>query len=137
MLPDVWGPCTWNFIHLMTIGYPLHPTEQEKRNYKNFFNSLVGVLPCNKCKYNLSQNLKKYPLTENILASRMNFVRWGIDLHNLVNYHTGKPMLSYSEALTSINNCMKPIQKKNDFFSYMAVGLVILICIYIFFIRKS
>jgi len=130
MLPEIWGPYAWNFIHLVTLDYPLYPTDSEKKHYKEYFTMLVYVLPCDKCKHNLFQNIKKHPLTDTVLSCRKNLVRWGIDLHNIVNYHTGKPILSYTVALNAINNLVNP-QKKNNNLSYLIIGIMILIGIYI------
>jgi hypothetical protein len=131
MLPEIWGKHAWNFIHLVTLGYPLNPTDYDKKHYKEYFTALVYILPCDKCKYNLHQNIKKYPLTNTVLSCRKNLVKWGIDLHNVVNYHTNKPILSYTDALESINKLVDPPEKKNDSIYYLVIGIALLIGIYI------
>lgn len=108
MLPEIWGNYGWKFIHLITVAYPNNPTEDEKREHYDFFQTLKYVLPCTKCRYNLTHHLKKYPLTEEVLSCRKNFVKWGIDLHNVVNYYIGKPMLTYTEAMNEINKLVNP-----------------------------
>ena len=35
MLPEIWGKHGWNFLHLITMGYPDNPTEDEKRQYRS------------------------------------------------------------------------------------------------------
>jgi len=112
MLPKIWGRYGWDFIHLVTMAYPKNPTDQEKLNYYNYFHALQHVLPCKKCQRNMANHLKKYPITNQVLSSRAELVKWGIDLHNIVNYYTGKPMLTYPEAMKSINELMQP--KKNS-----------------------
>ena len=47
--PNLWGPHGWKFIHYVTFGYPINPTNQDKENYKMFFLSLQNILPCSKC----------------------------------------------------------------------------------------
>src|ERR1044071_8282532 len=103
MLPEIWGRYGWYFFHFVTMGYPDNPTIQDKIHYSQYIQNLQYVLPCDKCKNNLKQHLKKYPLTTEALANRTNFVKWGIDLHNIVNYYFGKPMVSYDEALADLN----------------------------------
>jgi len=133
MLPDIWGKHAWNFIHLITLAYPQYPTEVEKSQYRDFFYSLVYVLPCKKCRNNLAQNLSNYPLSDAVLSSRTAFVRWGIDLHNIVNKHTGKYVLSYDEALIEINKLVnngKNNSNNNQTF-YLLIIIVIMIGLYV------
>ena len=98
MNPKFWGPHGWYFLHSITMHYPKNPSEQEKQIYFNFFKSLENVLPCEKCAYNYSQNLKKLPL-EPALENRDKLVRWLIGVHNEVNKETGKREYSYEEVI--------------------------------------
>ena len=98
MNPKFWGPHGWYFLHSITMHYPKNPSEQEKQIYFNFFKSLENVLPCEKCAYHYSQNLKKLPL-EPALESRDTLVRWLIGVHNEVNKETGKREYSYEEVI--------------------------------------
>ncbi len=59
MLPEIWGKYCWTFIHLLTLEYPEFPTQADKENYKEYFESLQKVLPCEKCRNNLETHLKK------------------------------------------------------------------------------
>ena len=84
---NIWGPPAWTFLHTVTFNYPENPTEDDKRNFYNFFMNLQHVLPCEKCKAHYKQNIKKYDLKNN-LGSRQDLVKWLIDLH-LVRYPVG------------------------------------------------
>ena len=97
--PSIWGPHGWKFLHYVSLGYPSNPSEEDKRNYKNFYTSLQHILPCAKCASNYSHNLKKYPI-DNHLSNRDTLVRWVIDIHNKVNSETGKKEYTYEEALS-------------------------------------
>lgn len=134
MLPEIWGKCAWNLIHLVTLDYPENPSDIDKQNYYDFFYSLRYILPCAKCRNNLSNHLKKYPLTNEILSNRADLIKWGIDLHNIVNYYTGKPMLTYPEAMNEINKMVYP---KKNFFNkpvYLLLLLIIFIVVcYLFY----
>ena len=81
---NVWGPPAWTFLHTVTYNYPENPTNEDKSNYLNFFDSLKHVIPCDKCKGHYKENLKKYDLN-NSLNSRKDLARWFYDIHNLVN----------------------------------------------------
>lgn len=137
MLPDIWGKHAWNFLHLVTIGYPEYPTEQDKQHYYDFFHSIRYILPCAKCRNNLTQHLEKYPLTDQVLSSKANLVKWLIDLHNVVNYYTGKPMIPYVEAMNNINNLTHPKKDNQTLYTILVIVAFILLCylIYYYFIR--
>lgn len=135
MLPTIWGKYAWPFIHMVTLDYPENPTDADKKNYYNFFMSLQYVLPCAKCRKNMSQHLKKYPLTNEALANRASLVKWAIDLHNIVNYYTGKPMLSYEEAMNEINKMAEPDEAKStDYIYIIFIIIALIIIIYLLYI---
>ena len=45
MLTTVWGPPMWHFLHTMSFNYPVEPTLENKKHYKNFIYNLRHVLP--------------------------------------------------------------------------------------------
>lgn len=102
MKPEVWGPHAWIFLHSVTMNYPKDPTQQDKKEMRDFFNSLRYVLPCEKCAKSLQKHMMKCPLTDNILNSRDSLVKWLIDIHNIVNKENDKAVLSYQTAIQKI-----------------------------------
>ncbi len=97
--PTIWGPHLWKFMHYYTLSYPEDPTEEDKDNLYNFFNTIQTVLPCEKCRYNFKSHLEKTPLTEEIMSNNVNVVRWLFDIHNEVNKSTNKPVLLYDDFI--------------------------------------
>ena len=85
ILTSVWGPSLWHALHCISVNYPVNPSTNDKRNYKNFVMSLRYVLPCGKCRENLTDNLKLHPLTATALKNRRNFSKWMYELHEVVN----------------------------------------------------
>ncbi len=130
MKPEEWGPSTWKFIHATTMEYPENPTDNDKRNYYNLFYNLQNVLPCQKCKLNYARHLEVLPLTPQVLSSRANLIRWGIDLHNIVNEDTGKPVLSYDQALEQFNSNLDPPQDHSDTIKIIIIIVIILAVIF-------
>ncbi len=102
--PDVWGPHLWKSLHMITLGYPNEPTEEQRKNYKSFFENFHLVIPCSICANNYKQNLIDIPLTNDILKNKDSLIKWLIDIHNLVNKETGKGILSYEEAIALMKN---------------------------------
>jgi hypothetical protein len=136
MLPDLWGPCAWKFLHYITLDYPINPTPADKEHYYQFFESLQYVLPCGTCRKNLQEHLKNYPLTDSVLSSRESLVKWMINLHNIVNYYTNKPLLSFPKALDEIENYSKP--NRINWYQILIVIIIILLVIFIiFYLRKN
>ena len=63
MLTTVWGPAIWHFLHTMSFNYPVHPTQEQKVQYRDFILQLEHVLPCKYCRMNLTKNFKTLPLS--------------------------------------------------------------------------
>lgn len=96
MDPRTWGPGTWHFLHVIGLVYPNIPTEEDKRYNLNFINAFSEIIPCPFCKAHFKVILDKMPPK---LESRMDFFKWTIDAHNVVNQINGKKELSYDEAV--------------------------------------
>jgi|UniRef100_A0A6C0AII3 hypothetical protein len=98
MLTTVWGPSLWHYLHTMSFNYPVHPTAQDKKHYREFVQSLVHVLPCKYCRLNLVKNFKTLPLKYSDMESRDTFSRYVYKLHELINTMLGKKSnLSYCD----------------------------------------
>ena len=90
-----WGPSAWLFLHSVSFQYPENPNDQDKNNYKIFFESLQNILPCPNCREHYQKNLKENPMN---LESRESLIKWVIDLHNAVNKKNSKKEYSYDEV---------------------------------------
>ena len=85
MLTSVWGPPMWHYLHTMSFNYPVNPTSEDKKHYREFVLNLRYVLPCKYCRMNLKTNLKTMPLNMSHMESRDSFSRYIYNLHELVN----------------------------------------------------
>ena len=90
MLTNVWGPSLWHYLHIISFNYPVEPTKENKKYYRQFINNLKYTLPCKYCRDNLKNNLKDIPLTANALKNRDNFSVWMYELHEHINKMLGK-----------------------------------------------
>ena len=86
----VWGPATWHYLHIMSFTYPNYPTDDERRTYFTFIQSLCNVLPCRSCREGLVKNLERVPLHSSHLRGRVSFSHWMYRLHNEVNQMLNK-----------------------------------------------
>lgn len=99
MLTTVWGPAMWHYLHTMSFNYPVNPTSEDKKNYRNFVLNLKNVLPCKYCRINLANNFKKKPLQMCDMANRHTFSRYIYELHETVNKMLDKKSnLSYCDV---------------------------------------
>jgi len=85
MITKIWGPIVWTALHTISFNYPVEPTPEDKKHYKDFIYSLRYVLPCKYCRINLTKNLKQKPLQMCHMKNRETFSRYIYELHELVN----------------------------------------------------
>ncbi len=101
-----WGPSTWQYLHAITLAYPITPNTKHKEAIKTEFENLQYILPCSVCQTHFHENLSLMPLTDDILSTRIKLVTWLITLHNKVNVMLGKKernvqkMILYHELLS-------------------------------------
>lgn len=57
--PKEWGPPAWKFIFYVIDDMPEYPSDTEQ--YRMFFESLQGVLPCERCRQHYSLYLIHKP----------------------------------------------------------------------------
>ena len=105
MLTSVWGPSMWHYLHTMSFNYPVHPTQDDKKHYRDFMKSLVYVLPCKYCRINLKTNYKNLPLRKCDMKNRDTFSKYVYHLHELVNKMLKKKSgLSYCQVRDRYEN---------------------------------
>ena len=85
MLTSVWGPSIWHYLHTMSFNYPIKPSCEDKKHYRDFVISLQHVLPCKYCRINLKKNFSALPLTSKHMENRDSFSRYIYNLHEIVN----------------------------------------------------
>lgn len=90
MLTPVWGPGLWHFLHTISFNYPVNPTKENKKQYKDFMMNLQFILPCVYCRENLTKNYKAIPITQSVMKNRESFSRYVYELHERINKLLGK-----------------------------------------------
>lgn len=129
MNPEIWGPSAWTFLHAVTVNYPECPSKKVKENVKTFMISMGKVLPCEQCTKNFEKHLKQHPISDKVLSSKSELVKWGIDIHNAVNKIKHTYTLSYEDALVSI---LKPYQS-NFTANIIIVAIILLIILFFYY----
>ena len=105
MLTHVWGPSLWHSLHIMSFNYPVKPTQDDKRNYFNFFKQLEHVLPCKYCRINYKKNIKDIKLNMKVMQNRHTFSLWLYRLHEHINKMLHKKSnLTYNQVRNRYEN---------------------------------
>jgi hypothetical protein len=98
MEPNIWGKHAWIFLHSVSMNYPDNPSNEDRKNHKNFFENLRYVLPCEVCKKHFTQHILHNPI-EPALHSKRKLVEWLINVHNQVNISLNKPTMTYDQVI--------------------------------------
>jgi len=105
MNSDKWGSYGWKFLHTVSFGYPDNPTDEDKKNYKSFFEILRYTLPCTGCRESYAKHITILPLTDQVMANSHNLSLWLYNIHNLVNKSKEVSFnLSYEEVKEYYNS---------------------------------
>lgn len=96
--PSIWGKPLWEMFNCIAFAYPDTPTDEQKTDVINFFNSVKKILPCGECKQHFIKLLEEHSI-ENNIANREQLLRWVNMIHNKVNVRLGKPEYSYEQLL--------------------------------------
>ena len=137
MLPEVWGPGAWTFLHTITMLYPDNPNIDQKNHHRQLFENLKYTIPCEKCANHYVENLKKYPL-DPALESKTLLTKWLIDIHNEVNKKNGKRVYSYEEVdeiykdMYALNNYNIIVNNKINWNTILIIIVIILIGYFLF-----
>ena len=133
MEPNIWGSHAWLFLHTITLNYPDKPTKYDKDNYKDFFESLSHVIPCEVCKSHYKQNIKKYPIQ---LDSKESLTRWLHMIHNIVNVKTGKDEYPYGDFIEKYSNLYPQSDGDNNTKLLIITLIIIISAISFYFYNK-
>ena len=137
--PNAWGPNMWYIIHIIAVSYPQQPTFQDRKTFQDFYERLVYILPCHKCRMNYSRHLREIPIIP-YMDNRNKLVEWSILLHNRVNKELGKPELTITDAQNEIrrniqrNLHMRHTSKLN--FDPLWIPIIVLLGINGYFLWK-
>ena len=80
-----WGPSAWVFLHSVAQRYPRNPTEEDKNNYRNFYENIENMLPCGKCRESYTKYIQILPIRF-FLSRREDLILWLYTIHNFVNF---------------------------------------------------
>ncbi|MCW5951164.1 MAG: ERV1/ALR-related protein [Propionibacteriaceae bacterium] len=88
------GPLQWKVLHSIISKYD---PDTQKESMRAYLYSLQDLLPCDKCRNDYIQRLKKNSF-EQYLDSREKLFRWAYNLHDEVNISNNKVSPSYESV---------------------------------------
>ena len=133
---NAWGSSMWNTLHFVALGYPNNPSEVDKKNYKNFYEKIQTIIPCEECSKHLETNLSEIPI-DKYLDSKDKLFEWTVLLHNSVNKMLNKSEWSIKKAQRHYTYPLFNLRDSTKCFnnSYFLIILLLIILILTFFIK--
>lgn len=125
---DVWGPSAWTFIHLMAMAEPDNFDKSRLIFYKQLFLLLQELLPCERCRIHLKENMSKLKDVEKLRSKRELF-DWTTAIHNKVNEIKKKPILSSDDAFSYWNAIASEKKSLNNCWPYRFTWALLLIVV--------
>ena len=112
LITKIWGPYFWETLHCASAGYPLEPTDIDKKNYKDFYIAVGKVLPCRFCRESYQQFIteeKDTLINDEIFESRENLMYWVYKLHERVNLKLG---MTYGVTFEEVKDRLESFRAK-------------------------
>ena len=119
MQTAIFGPVFWTAIHLVSFNYPVNPTEEQKRQYKEWLLATGNILPCRYCRENFQKNIDAAldgKTLDSMFTSRDSFSRFCHKLHEQVNKMLNKKCFRSFEYVRDMyegfrSRCLNPAQE--------------------------
>ena len=125
---NVWGSGAWVFLHSITLTYPNNPTENDKKIYKSFFETLGYLLPCNQCSNHYNEYLASNPININVLENKETLTRWLYNLHNNVNHILHKKKIDFDVFVNNYYDMYSNVYENNDKYeNLLYIGSIVII----------
>jgi len=128
--PKYWGKSTWKCLSCMGLTY----SNENKENFKIFFEKLGSILPCEKCREHYNQFL---PKLDSALENKETFIDWLLEIRNDINIKSSKKILTKDDIITEVyfddgTNSLENFN--NQLLKQIIILIVILFILIIFFI---
>ncbi len=92
---EFFGPSLWKVMHAVSFNFPENPSDEQRRDYIDFFSSLGPVIPCPSCGMHYRKYVKENPIEAD---DRNKLAKWVYDLHDDVNKRNGKTSPTFEDV---------------------------------------
>lgn len=131
LIPQVWGPHYWYFLHTAFFQYPEHPTVITKKIYYDMITHFGTFIPDEKMTQYYNDILNKHPVTP-YLDNKVSLVKWGWFIHNKVNKKLKKPPITLGEFYKQYYDSHKNYTVQINMKWFMTIKEIIFYVILIF-----
>lgn len=103
LITKIWGSPSWESGHAITFGYPINPTDEQKKIYHDYFVLFGKVLPCKYCRDSYQEFILEPDtlLNEDVFKNRETLTKWFWKMHERVNKKLG---ITYHFTFEDLNN---------------------------------
>lgn len=91
---EFFGPSLWKSLQSIAFTFPNDATEEQRKDYIDFFKSVGPVIPCPSCANHYQQYINENPIDAENTDS---LARWVYDLHDKVNKKNNKTSPTFEE----------------------------------------
>jgi len=95
--PRIFGPPTWECLHILAQNYPAQADGQLRKRWRRFLFALSHLLPCSHCGAHFRRFLRTHNLRD-ALARRESLVAFLVEAHNAVTRRTRPAQPPYAVA---------------------------------------
>ena len=120
---EVWGPCTWKFLHAIAATAPVDDGPDGVAPYVDILETIGHVLPCAKCRAHYNEYVRHHPIGP-FLADPKNrapplanmqgniaLQKWVHNAHNDVNRRSGKSEMSFEQSYKAVHSaCLRDLR---------------------------
>jgi hypothetical protein len=92
--PEIWGPCVWTWLHIISHWWDQQNIESPKV-FAKAVGGLVYMLPCKTCRDSFCEFFR---LLRPELIGHGKAEEWAYKLHTFVNHKLNKPSPSFAEV---------------------------------------
>lgn len=128
MNPRIWGKSAWDFLYNVAYVYS-GEDDLTRSEYRNFYQSLGGVLPCRMCRDNFKEHVQEIPI-DDYLSDNKKLIEWLTKIENKVSEKSGGKKVDPIQKFNEIYIKCNPMWYSKIFFLYEKYkDLIILILI--------
>lgn len=118
MQTDSWGKHAWETLAFVAFGSPERLDDEDKINYKNYYEGFRCVAPCALCRKAYGEMIK-YVNIDDYIDNRDGLCYWVFIIHNLVNRKLNKQLLTFDVVIHKYENMRARCGKKDDSEKYL------------------
>ena len=78
-----------------------------------FRKRIIGLILATDSANHFTENLVNLPLDDDVMSTRVNLIKWGIDIHNIVNESRNKQIIEYRNNKARLQSIIVNIKNKS------------------------